>query len=77
MNAYQKTSKKTGGYRAMTTVRREYREAAKARQTAHQRLCDLYVSGKDTTKAKTAADAADREFWCVDHEFRRYAAFYA
>jgi hypothetical protein len=76
MNTYAKTSKKTGGYRAVATVRREYRQAALARQSAHQRVCDLHAAGQPISKAQAAASQADRVFWFLDHEFRRYKAFY-
>jgi hypothetical protein len=78
MNAYAQTSRRAGlGYRRMQTVRREYRQAAERRQATHERLCRLHAQGRDIRKAKEEADAAERLFWLLDHEFRRYQAFYA
>jgi hypothetical protein len=78
MNAYAQTSRLAGlGYRRMQSVRSDYRNAARSRQEAHQRLCNLHAQGQDIHQAKQAADAAELLFWRLDQEFRRYQAFYA
>lgn len=78
MNLYAQTSCRAGlGYRRMQSVRSDYRKAARSRQEAHQRLCDLHAQGLDTRQAQELAGRADRLFWWLDHEFRRYQAFYA
>lgn len=78
MNTYARTSRLDGlGFRRMQSVRREYRDAARRRQETLQQLADLHAQGKDIRQAKQAAEAAERLFWRIDHEFRRYRAFYA
>ena len=78
MHAYAQTSRRAGlGYRRMQSVRSDYRNAARSRQEAHQRLCDLHAQGRDIRQAQESAERADQLFWWLDHEFRRYQAFYA
>jgi len=44
---------------------------------SYSRFCDLHAQGLDTRQAQENAERADRLFWTIDHEFRRFQAFYA